>query len=86
MNVRGLINLQLASKDERIWVLEANPRASRTVPFVSKVTGVPLAKVATSVLLGRTLAEMRDSLDSGDGIETVFTSAGRWRDAVDRSR
>ena len=60
LNVRGLINLQLASKDERIWVLEANPRASRTVPFVSKVTGVPLAKVATSVLLGRTLAEMRE--------------------------
>jgi len=60
LDVRGLINLQLASKDERIWVLEANPRASRTVPFVSKVTGVPLAKVATSVMLGRTLAELRD--------------------------
>jgi carbamoyl-phosphate synthase large subunit len=60
LDVRGLINLQLASKDERIWVLEANPRASRTVPFVSKVTGVPLAKVATSVLLGRPLAELRD--------------------------
>jgi len=60
MRVRGLINLQLAVKDERIWVLEANPRASRTVPFVSKVTGVPLAKVATSVLLGRPLAALRD--------------------------
>ncbi|HET7928361.1 MAG TPA: carbamoyl-phosphate synthase large subunit [Actinomycetota bacterium] len=60
LDARGLINLQLASKDERIWVLEANPRASRTVPFVSKVTGVPLAKVATSVMLGRTLAELRD--------------------------
>ena len=60
MRVRGLINLQLAVKDERIWVLEANPRASRTVPFVSKVTGVPLAKVATTVLLGRSLAELRD--------------------------
>jgi carbamoyl-phosphate synthase large subunit len=60
LDVRGLINLQLASKDERIWVLEANPRASRTVPFVSKVTGVPLAKVATSAMLGRTLAELRD--------------------------
>jgi carbamoyl-phosphate synthase large subunit len=60
MRVRGLINLQLAVKDERIWVLEANPRASRTVPFVSKVTGVPLAKVATSVLVGRSLAELRD--------------------------
>jgi carbamoyl-phosphate synthase large subunit len=59
LGVRGLINLQLAVKDERIWVLEANPRASRTVPFVSKATGVPLAKVATLVLLGRSLAELR---------------------------
>jgi len=58
LGVRGLMNLQLAVKDERIWVLEANPRASRTVPFVSKVTGVPLAKVATMVLVGRTLAEL----------------------------
>ena len=41
LGVHGLINLQLAVKDERIWVLEANPRASRTVPFVSKATGVP---------------------------------------------
>ena len=60
LRVLGLINLQLAVKDERIWVLEANPRASRTVPFVSKVTGVPLAKVATLVLTGRTLAELLD--------------------------
>jgi carbamoyl-phosphate synthase large subunit len=60
LEVRGLMNLQLAVKDERIWVLEANPRASRTVPFVSKVTGVPLAKVATLVLLGRTLAELAE--------------------------
>ena len=59
LGVRGLINLQLAVKDERIWVLEANPRASRTVPFVSKATGVPLAKVASAVLLGRSLAELR---------------------------
>ncbi|HET7869308.1 MAG TPA: carbamoyl-phosphate synthase large subunit [Actinomycetota bacterium] len=58
LGVRGLMNLQLAVKDERIWVLEANPRASRTVPFVSKVTGVPLAKAATMVLAGRTLAEL----------------------------
>jgi carbamoyl-phosphate synthase large subunit len=60
LGVRGLMNLQLAAKDERIWALEANPRASRTVPFVSKVTGVPLAKVATLVLLGRTLADLWD--------------------------
>jgi carbamoyl-phosphate synthase large subunit len=58
LGVRGPINLQLAAKDERIWVLEANPRASRTVPFVSKATGVPLAKVATLVLLGRRLEDL----------------------------
>ncbi|HKZ76299.1 MAG TPA: carbamoyl-phosphate synthase large subunit, partial [Actinomycetota bacterium] len=60
LGVRGLLNLQLAVKDERIWVLEANPRASRTVPFVSKATGVPLAKVAAMVLVGRPLAELVD--------------------------
>jgi carbamoyl-phosphate synthase large subunit len=58
LGVRGLLNLQLAVKDERIWVLEANPRASRTVPFVSKVIGVSLARIATLTLLGRTLAEL----------------------------
>ena len=58
IGVVGLLNLQLAVKDEKIWVLEANPRASRTVPFVSKVIGVSLAKVATLVLAGRTLAEL----------------------------
>jgi carbamoyl-phosphate synthase large subunit len=55
LGVVGLINLQLAVKDERIWVLEANPRASRTVPFVSKAVGVPLAKAATRILLGATI-------------------------------
>ena len=58
LGVVGLLNLQLAVKDERIWVLEANPRASRTVPFVSKVIGVSLARVATLVLTGRTLADL----------------------------
>ncbi|HEX9717753.1 MAG TPA: carbamoyl-phosphate synthase large subunit [Actinomycetota bacterium] len=58
LGVRGLLNLQLAVKDERIWVLEANPRASRTVPFVSKATGVPLVKVAAMVLVGRPLAKL----------------------------
>jgi carbamoyl-phosphate synthase large subunit len=58
LGVVGLINVQLAVKDERIWALEANPRASRTVPFVSKAVGVPLAKVATLVLLGRTLDDL----------------------------
>ena len=59
LGVRGLINIQFAVKDDQIFVLEANPRASRTVPFVSKATGVPLAKVATLVMIGRTLAELR---------------------------
>ena len=59
LGVVGLLNLQLAVKDERIWVLEANPRASRTVPFVGKVIGVSLARAATFVLVGRTIAEMR---------------------------
>jgi carbamoyl-phosphate synthase large subunit len=61
LGVVGLLNLQLAVKDERIWVLEANPRASRTVPFVSKVIGVSLARVATLVLTGRTIADLRAS-------------------------
>jgi carbamoyl-phosphate synthase large subunit len=59
LGVRGLLNLQLAVKDERIWVLEANPRASRTVPFVSKVIGTSLAKIATLILAGRTIDELR---------------------------
>ncbi|HTG47072.1 MAG TPA: carbamoyl-phosphate synthase large subunit [Actinomycetota bacterium] len=59
LGVVGLLNLQLAVKDERLWVLEANPRASRTVPFVSKVIGVSLARIATLVLAGRSLADLR---------------------------
>jgi carbamoyl-phosphate synthase large subunit len=59
LGVVGLLNLQLAVKDERIWVLEANPRASRTVPFVGKVIGVSLARIATFVVVGRTIAAMR---------------------------
>jgi carbamoyl-phosphate synthase large subunit len=61
LGVVGLMNLQLAVKDERIWVLEANPRASRTVPFVSKVTGTSLARIATLALTGATIAALRDA-------------------------
>ena len=56
----GLINVQFAVKDGQVYVLEANPRASRTVPFVAKATGVPLAMVASRVMVGQTLAELRD--------------------------
>ncbi len=57
LKVRGLINIQFAIKDDRVYVLEVNPRASRTVPFVSKATGVPLARVAALVMAGQPLAE-----------------------------
>ena len=57
LGVRGLMNVQYAIKDEIVYVIEVNPRASRTTPFVSKATGVPLAKVAARVMAGRSLAE-----------------------------
>jgi carbamoyl-phosphate synthase large subunit len=59
LDVRGLVNVQYAVAGTTVYVIEANPRASRTVPFVAKATGVPLAKVATRVMLGATLAELR---------------------------
>jgi len=59
LDVRGLINVQFAVADEKVYVIEANPRASRTVPFVAKATGVPLAKIASRVMLGATIAELR---------------------------
>jgi carbamoyl-phosphate synthase large subunit len=58
LKVKGLMNLQLALKDGEIFVLEVNPRASRTVPFVSKAIGVPLAKVGARVMAGKTLREI----------------------------
>ncbi|MFY1671729.1 carbamoyl-phosphate synthase large subunit [Plantactinospora sp. WMMB334] len=59
IGVRGLLNVQYALKDDVLYVLEANPRASRTVPFVSKATAVPLAKAAARIMLGSTIAELR---------------------------
>jgi carbamoyl-phosphate synthase large subunit len=58
LRIKGLLNLQLAVKDGEVYMIEANPRASRTVPFVSKAIGVPLAKVATKVILGKSLKEL----------------------------
>ncbi len=58
LGVIGLMNVQYAVKNKDLYVLEVNPRASRTVPFVSKATGVPLAKLATKVMLGATLSEL----------------------------
>ncbi len=59
LDVRGPINVQYAVKDDEVYVIEANPRASRTLPFVAKATGVPLAKVASRVMMGATLDELR---------------------------
>jgi carbamoyl-phosphate synthase large subunit len=59
LGVVGLINVQLAIKGDRVFVLEVNPRASRTIPFISKATGVPLAKIAARVMVGDTIARLR---------------------------
>ena len=58
LQVVGLMNVQYAIKGQKVFVLEVNPRASRTIPFVSKATGVPLAKLATKVMLGKSLEEL----------------------------
>jgi len=71
LDVRGLINVQFAVLGTTVYVIEANPRASRTVPFVAKATGVPLAKVASRVMLGATLAELR-----AEGLLTPPVSGG----------
>ncbi len=68
LDVVGLINVQYAVKDGEVFVLEANPRASRTVPFVAKATGVPLAQVAVRVMMGHSLASLRE-----EGVVPVST-------------
>ncbi len=78
LDVRGLINVQYAVKQGQVFVIEANPRASRTVPFVAKATGVPLAKVASRVMLGATLAELRNEgllVDPVDGDHVAVKEA-----------
>jgi carbamoyl-phosphate synthase large subunit len=72
VGVRGLLNVQYALKESTLYVLEANPRASRTVPFVSKATAVPLAKAAARVMLGATIEELR--------AEGMLPPAGRYGD------
>ncbi|HEX2131254.1 MAG TPA: carbamoyl-phosphate synthase large subunit [Actinophytocola sp.] len=85
IGVRGLLNVQYALKDDVLYVLEANPRASRTVPFVSKTTAVPLAKAAARIMLGATIADLRaEGLlpASGDGGELPATSPVAVKEAV----
>ncbi len=72
IGVRGLMNVQFALAQDVLYVLEANPRASRTVPFVAKATGVPLANAAARVMLGATIAQLRD-----EGVLPANTDGGR---------
>jgi carbamoyl-phosphate synthase large subunit len=93
VGVRGLLNVQYALAAGLLYVLEANPRASRTVPFVSKATAVPLAKAATRIMLGATIAELRAEgmleafgdggnlpLDAAIAVKEAVLPFGRFRD------
>ncbi|WP_116049202.1 carbamoyl-phosphate synthase large subunit [Amycolatopsis palatopharyngis] len=85
VGVRGLLNVQYALKDDVLYVLEANPRASRTVPFVSKATAVPLAKAASLVMTGSTIAQLRrDGVlpATGDGGDLPAHSPVSVKEAV----
>ena len=85
VGVRGLLNVQYALKDDVLYVLEANPRASRTIPFVSKATAVPLAKAAARVMLGATIAGLRaEGLlpATGDGSDLPLDAPISVKEAV----
>jgi carbamoyl-phosphate synthase large subunit len=84
IGVRGLLNVQYALKDDVLYVLEANPRASRTVPFVSKATATPLAKAAARIMLGATIADLRaeNMLPKGDGADMPASSPVSVKEAV----
>ncbi len=85
IGVVGLLNVQYALKDDVLYVLEANPRASRTVPFVSKATAIPLAKACARIMLGATIAQLREEgvlLRSGDGASVSPTAPIAVKEAV----
>jgi carbamoyl-phosphate synthase large subunit len=88
VDVRGLINIQFAIAENTLYVLEANPRASRTVPFVSKATGVPLAKAAARISVGHTIEQLRaegilpaqgDGLPRGISVKEAVLPWNRFR-------
>ncbi len=84
VGVRGLLNVQYALAGDILYVLEANPRASRTVPFCSKATAVPLAKAAARIMLGTTIADLRAErvLPDGDGADLPFDAPICVKEAV----
>jgi carbamoyl-phosphate synthase large subunit len=85
VGVIGLLNVQYALKDDTLYVLEANPRASRTVPFVSKATAIPLAKAAARIMLGATVAQLRAEgmlPATGDGTDLPADAPVAVKEAV----
>ena len=85
IGVVGLLNVQYALKDDVLYVLEANPRASRTVPFVSKATAIPLAKACARVMLGASIAQLREEgvlARTGDGATTARNAPVAVKEAV----
>jgi carbamoyl-phosphate synthase large subunit len=85
VGVRGLLNVQYALKDDVLYVLEANPRASRTVPFVSKATAVQVAKAAARIMLGSTIAQLREEgmlPATGDGGDLPYDAPISVKEAV----
>ena len=100
LGVRGLVNAQFIVREDGVYLIEVNPRASRTVPFLSKVTGVPMVELAVRIALGATLPELgwrerpagaagpRGGQGAGllDGQAARSRSVGRPRHAVNRAR
>jgi carbamoyl-phosphate synthase large subunit len=85
IGVVGLLNVQYALKDDVLYVLEANPRASRTVPFVSKATAIPLAKACARIMLGATISQLREEgmlVASGDGAHAAQNAPIAVKEAV----
>jgi carbamoyl-phosphate synthase large subunit len=85
IGVVGLLNVQYALKDDVLYVLEANPRASRTVPFVSKATAIPLAKACARIMLGASISQLREEgmlVASGDGAHAAQDAPIAVKEAV----
>ena len=85
VGVRGLLNIQFAVASDVLYVLEANPRASRTVPFVSKATNTPLAKAAARIMLGSSIADLRSEgmlRATGDGADFAADAPVAVKEAV----
>jgi carbamoyl-phosphate synthase large subunit len=78
IGVVGLVNVQFAVKDDKVYVIEVNPRASRTVPYVSKATGLPLARLATLLCLGKSLAELGPFEKKGGGLYYIKAPVFPW--------